>query len=234
MSYHSEMKQQSGNKTSYNNKNKKYKNNNKGYPNPLPSSRLPSDGKTWSILSGPKPASRLPQRVNNVPYRIVQTYDAGSLLTTSTTTPTFASANFQLNNVDQVTSFQNLFDQYRIDFIELWITPQFASNDTLSEYSSVIDFDDSGLLTSYAQASDFSNVVESSLSQGHYRRFKPHVAEAAYSGAFSSFANAVSPWLDCASPSVQHYGLKTAFKATAVASSVNMVVRYHISFRNIR
>lgn len=57
------------------------------------------------------------------------------------------------------------------------------------------------------------------------------MAVAVYSGAFTSFANAPSSWIDSGSPNVQHYGLKAAVTATAAVQTYNLQVRARVSFR---
>jgi len=130
-----------------------------------------------------------------------------------------------------------IFDQYRIDEIEEWIFPSLIGNTTQAFsglLATVVDYDDATVLSTYAQAEDYTNCVHGPASEGHYRRFQPHVAIAAYSGTFTSFSNVVAPWIDLASPSVQHYGLKAAVQPSGVAMGYSTVTRIHVSFRNVR
>jgi len=67
------------------------------------------------------------------------------------------------------------------------------------------------------------------------RVFRPRIAMAAYSGSvFTSFANMTNVWLDTASNSVQHYGLKVAWTQTSVGVAVDLLVRAEILFRGKR
>jgi len=193
------------------------------------------DGTTWSVVSQGKPASKLPRVVSNEPFRVIQTVDGGALLTTSGSAPTFGSIYFTAGGLDQISSFSAIFDQYRIDLVEAWITPQYnPANGAQVEYASVIDYDDANNLTTYAQATDYENCVESSIGVGHYRCFKPHIATAAYSGSFTSYGNLTSPWIDMASTTVQHYGIKIACQTISPTSTIHIVYRLHFSFRNVR
>jgi len=171
-------------------------------------------------------------------YKFTQYINIGTS-TASTTISTSSAYNFSLNQVDQVSQLTAVFDQYRIDEIEFWLWPKLGAEVASATadqgiLASVIDYDDSNLLGSLTAALDYVNVLVSSGRDGHYRRFKPHVAIAAYSGSFSSFANETSPWLDAASPSVQHYGVKTVWTACDAAYSQSIQARLHLSFRNIR
>jgi len=189
------------------------------------------------------PQVSLPAAHNYVPdnqvFKMTQSVEILSLLTGSTTLPTFAASYFYIGAVDQVSSLSAVFDQYRIDEIETWIVPRLTSQASASFnnglLTSVVDYDDANALTTVASALDYTNALTTSGLMGHYRRFKPHVAEALYGGAFTSYGNVASPWIDFASTGVQHYGLKLAFTVCGSASMVfDMIYRLHFSCRNIR
>jgi hypothetical protein len=193
-----------------------------------------SDGKNWSMIIQSRPATTLPQRIQNKPFIITQEANAGTILTSSTSTPTFGSLYFTVAGLDQISSLTAVFDQYRINMVEAWVLPFFGTSNGYTNYASVIDYDDASNLTTYTQALDYTNVVETSISNGHYRKFVPHVAVAAFSGTFTSYENVTAPWIDCSSTAVQHYGIKLASPATSVSSTITVTYRLHVSFRNVR
>jgi len=98
----------------------------------------------------------------------------------------------------------------------------------------VVDNDDSNNLTSFAQAEDYENAIVGTGIQCQTRTQVPHAAVAAYSGAFSSFANVASPWIDCTSAGVVHYGIKTAWSTTDIVYTTDITNRYWFEFRNVR
>lgn len=175
---------------------------------------------------------------NNKPFRVVQSYEIINAVNSSATLATFTSFYFMISSLDQLASLANVFDQYKIERIEVWLTPHVssnvASNDNPGLFHSVIDFDDAALLTTLPQALDYTNVLVGSGLDGHYRTWVPHVAVASYSGAFNSYTNVTAPWIDAVSANVQHYGLKTAWSTTGVIYSYDMVVRLHTVWRNVR
>lgn len=194
-----------------------------------------SDGVVYSIAAGVVPAMMHASRADNTPITVRQLLQTSAAITTSITVPTFLSANFTFSQIDQSAAWTDLYDQYRITLIEVWITPRaIPSANAPVQYASVIDYDDSNNLTTYAQALDYPNAVVSTIYDGHYRKFVPHVAVAAYSGAFTSFNNVTSPWIDAASVGVQHYGFKAAFNVTTVAIPIDVVYRITIQLRNVR
>jgi len=198
------------------------------------SSKVGIEALNWSITSGSVPKTKMPQ-VNNKPYLVLQGSEIGNVLTISASVAAFGSIGFTLTLLDQASAFASVFDQYRIRLIETWMIPQFASsNQQVTNWCTVEDYDDATALTTYAAALDYTNVMSTPLSDGHYRRFVPHIAVAAFSGSFSSFENVVAPWIDAASSAVAHYGIKTASLASGAAGAVIMNARLHVQFRNVR
>jgi len=171
---------------------------------------------------------------DNQIYKVTQTYEVSAFHVTSTTLPTFFSFNQVLSVLDNATAFTTIFDEYKFTEIEAWIVPRVSDGTTNGLLHSVIDIDDSTALTTVAQAFDYQNCLVASTCNGHYRVWKPHAALAAYSGAFTSFANKEAPWCDSASPNIQHYGLKTAASATSTVLTFDLIVRVHLAFRAVR
>jgi len=160
------------------------------------------------------------------------------------TAPNFAAYYFILSQLDNASAYTTLYDQYRVDWIEWVCRPMYTSNalspatNIVPQIYSVIDYDDANV-TSYS-----INIMRSYEScairelESFGRKIKPHVAIAAYSGAFTSFENVESPWIDSASPNVQHYGMKLGVDPGATGQtnlqSWNVSCRVQCSFRNVR
>jgi len=198
---------------------------------------LSQDGTTWGLFSQSFPHTKI-ARVNNKVYNIQQQVDGGVVTSVSTSTPVYLGLNFAISQLDQVTQLAAVFDQYRINQIEVWINiagQGLAGSGTTCKWASAVDYDDSNAPTTYGQVLDYQNAVQTLYDVGHYRVFTPHIAVAAYSGAFTSYANETAPWIDFTSQSVQHFGLKCAFEtATGSNNAVVAQYRFHVSFRNVR
>jgi len=186
-----------------------------------------------------QPIFPLARTLNDQTYNIIQSAAAPVTVTSSSVAATFGTVNFILNLIDQVTQLTSIFDQYRIRMVEVAFHPRVsvsaptvAANTGL--FTTVIDVDDSAVLTTIGQAQDYSSAVTGRGIDSQRRTLVPHAAIAAYSGAFTSFANERSPWLDAASPGVIHYGMKTAWSITDVAYTIDISVRYWLEFRNVR
>jgi hypothetical protein len=150
---------------------------------------------------------------------------------------------FQLSNLDNAAAFENVFDQYRIDAIRMTCKPQnnavgLVTNSTtaLVPLYCVIDYDNSSNLTTAAVAREYANCIVLEPGESFVRVFQPRVAVAAYSGSFSSFENVSPPWIDCASPSVQHYGVKILIPGTTASQTLlqswDVTYEYYISFKS--
>lgn len=154
---------------------------------------------------------------------------------TSTTVPTYFAQNFTLgSNLNNYAAYTALFDEYKIDMVEAWMTPPglaSAASTVRGEYSSAVDYDDANTPSTVATVSDKQNSLTTTIDQAHYHKFVPKFAVAAYSGTFASYSSDTG-WLDCASPNVQHYGLKAACSPTAGGIEyIQVVYRLTVSFR---
>lgn len=192
------------------------------------------NAKTISI----DPNFPLAGQFSNQVYNIVQSYELVTTAT-STSTPTFSAYSFSISGLDDSTVLASVFDQYRIRMIEVTAYPGASASLVQTNNSSgvthiVIDYDDTTALTTVAQALDYQNCMVVPTGNSWKRTFVPHVAIAAYSGAFTSFANDVAPWIDFSSPNVQHYGLKIANTVSSVSASYNLIVRLFIQCKNSR
>ncbi len=127
----------------------------------------------------------------------------------ATQNPTFY---FALTNFNIGTGF---WDQYRFDAIRFTVSPAnnaigLFTNSTSSvvPLTWVIDYDDANGLGSLSAGQAYSTCLTLNPGESAERTFRPRMAVAAYSGAFTSYANVEPMWIDAASNAVQHYGCK--------------------------
>jgi hypothetical protein len=168
-------------------------------------------------------------------FSTVETIPTANFLTNSAAVPTFASTYFTMSQLDNQSSYSAVFDQYRIDLIEVLIEPQISEVLTaatdVGSFISVVDIDDANVPTVYLELGGYTNSIQTKSTQSHYHCFKPSVAVAVYSGAFTSFAASTSLWLDCASNTVQHYGIKMACSTAAQIQTFALSAKIHVSWR---
>jgi len=200
-----------------------------------------NDGVIFSTLSQTLPHMKM-RFPDNKPYKVCQLYEALALLTSSNVAFTNGAYFTNLNNVSQTAQFAALFDQYRITKVEQWILPRNPSSPTgAAVYRgllySVIDYDDASALSAATDYMAYTNCLVSPATEGHYRVYTPHIAVAAYAGAFTSYQNEEPQWIDTGYPAVQHYGLKIGIGACDAAADevvLDLITRIHFEFRNLR
>jgi len=172
---------------------------------------------------------------------------------TNVTTDAMFAQFFTLADVPQYATFTALFDQYRIARIE-WIvgctqnTANQASASQSTTYPSqqlwyVVDEDDAGVVSPLTSLMEYARVKcvtgLNTLGKEYTVSFTPHVAVASYGGgAFTSYNNVASPWIDCGSTTVQHYGLKFGIpcpiNTTFAQQNYTCRLKYYLEFKNVR
>jgi len=177
--------------------------------------------------------------VDNKIYEVIQSCEFLAVQTSSATVPTSVAIPIALTNFDQYAAFTSVFDQFRIVEIEYTFRPRIQTMDgTITNsglFHTVVDYDDANTLLSAAAALDYSNCLVTQGNREHKRRFKPHVAIAAYANLLTfNYANVADLWIETASNIVTYYGVKTVWTPTSVALNMDLTVRARIQFKNVR
>jgi hypothetical protein len=196
----------------------------------VPTIRYPSE---WILdLAAKFPT---PGQYDDEVFNLLDSVENLAFATTGTVTNTFANIFIALSNLPDASSYAAVFDQYRIVSAKIQMTPSVPplSGVLTGHVHTVIDYDDTASITP-AQALNYNNCIVSNLQDTLVRSFKPRMAMSAYSGAFTSFTNMEPQWIDCASPSVQHYGIKIAINPTGTAINFDIISSIHVQFRNSR
>lgn len=158
--------------------------------------------------------------------------------TTSTVLETFQSFASHLSDLPNFSQYQVLFDSYRINKFEIWIVPRnggaLASAADTGRLVSVIDYDDDNTLPTVSDGIEYQTALFTEGSCCHYRACKPMIAVAAYAGAFTSYASMSDTWIDCANPTVAHYGYKVGWSSTSAATIYDIFTRTHVEFKCVR
>jgi len=157
---------------------------------------------------------------------------------TSGASATYAQYAFALSDLSGYTEFTALFDQYRINKIEFKMQPSMTmmtpGSQQLGVIASVVDYDDSTALGSFNAALEYGSCQTWNVNDTLQIALKPRMALAAYSGAFTSYANMQDQWIDAASSGVLHYGIKIACGTTTLAQTYIVLARFHFSCRSTR
>jgi hypothetical protein len=167
--------------------------------------------------------------------RGTQTYALAAQATAGQAPTYYAS----LSNFNIGTGF---WDQYRIEALRFTIAPSnnaigLVTNTTTSlvPLYCVIDYDDASALANAAAAEAYANCVTLNPGESVERVFQPRLAMAAYTGSFTGYVNMGPQWIDAASNTVQHYGIKMyipgATAAQTLLQSWNITVEAFVRMR---
>jgi hypothetical protein len=208
-------------------------------------SEAPGGGTTqlvpWDPLENVTDSMRIPRVLGSV-YTTCKTTVTDSAIVQSSTQPTIGAITYTLaGNCQDYSSYTGAFDQYRILMAETIFRPranvsQISSTNGLGTLYTVIDYDDASTVSGLALLANYENCIITAPYQQNRRCLKPRCALAAYSGTFTSYANVEAPWIDAASPSVIHYGLKYGVDAGSVGDlqSWDTTTRVVFQFRASR
>jgi len=169
-------------------------------------------------------------------YKTVRTATYSNV-TTSNVSFTGRGISFSLADLPNASEFTTLFDQYKIDKIEVLMIPSVTQSTAASPMSGLtvteVDYDDANTPASLDEMYQSENHQLHTPTSSIARSFVPSIAIAAYSGAFTSYAQKTG-WIDCASSNVAHYGFKIGCGICSSAYTYTINARLHLSFRGTR
>jgi len=170
-------------------------------------------------------------------YDVVQSITF-SAFASDTVVETKGAINFALAQLNDFSSYQAIFDLYRIAMVEVTFRARANVNSSgTGNYPgilyTVVDLTDSTSLASTA-LNEYPGVVKTEAIKDHKHTFIPSIAVAAYSGAFTSYMNEVAPWIETTSSSVQHYGVKYALTISPATFAYDVTARVHLQFKTVK
>lgn len=192
--------------------------------------------KTKFVAKVFNPQASRPQPTLSTPWQEFRvTLSANAIaFTTSTSVPVYFASAYSLANFNGAGSYTSLFDEYKIEQFEVWLEPSIIMSPSAGSavFYSAIDLDDANVPVSVQDVDGRQGCVVSETGTGHYHKWRPYVANALYSGAFTSYGSEPSQWIDCASSSVYHYGIKAAVPAAdGIARAYYLEIRAMVAFR---
>jgi hypothetical protein len=120
---------------------------------------------------------------------------------------------FTLADITTYTNLTALYDSYKFESIHFRIDPVCqlgfpAASYSYSDMFVAIDYDDANSPASVSTLYAYDTVKRVPPGQKFQFTFTPKIALAAYTGAFTGYTSQKASFLDCASSSIQHYGVK--------------------------
>lgn len=180
---------------------------------------------------------RYASRNDNKVYRFNQPFSKATV--TANGSIQYFAYTFSLADLSQASSFDALFDQYRIRKIRFTCRPMQnvvdALNVSTNPVVSVIDYDGAGP-SDYTSAANYQTQKITSPEQIHNRIFIPRVRREIYSSALSTgYETALPPWLDTLYTSIPHFGVHFIFpEGTSTNQTWIMEGRMYFECRNVR
>lgn len=149
-----------------------------------------------------------------------------------------AGAPIRFNLLPNNSAYLALFDQYRIDTVEVTFMLK-GTTGAAMDFPRVTlfpDFDDASAPPTLTAAQSHPRAKIVSLTPARPNvsmTFEPRLALAAYRGAFSGYASSAGPvFVDSATADVDHYGFKYAIENLAVGQEVDVIYRVWFTMRN--
>jgi len=149
--------------------------------------------------------------------------------------------SFALSDLADYTSYISVWDQFRIIEIDLTLVPVTLQSapSTGPAYAFCFvapDYDDATTPANSATMLSYANMAVLGPSEKYSCKIAPCCDAAMTTSAAATISGSMSvrsPWLDCSSPSVVHYGLKAAVTQSTSTNLTqwNLFARYVVEFR---
>ena len=154
----------------------------------------------------------MPLRANAQPAYAMRQFHSTATLTQSAASEIVQGLSMTLNGYPNQTAVSALFDKYRVDYMEYTFRPRINSWDVSVATSTAprifvaVDKDGS-FPTTIAGIQQYQNCETHDGTETFTVRFKPGVVTGASTGGgIVAATNVVSPWVDMAVVTIQHYG----------------------------
>jgi len=177
---------------------------------------------------------------SNAVYRF-RKFTGFSNVSSTVNNSTLFGTSFHLDELTEYTSMTDLFDQYRFDFVDVYIislnqSPLSTTTATSAPALEIaVDLDDSAAPGSLNLMRSYDNLQIVPLGSKLRFRFVPASTTYEYDGTTSvPSGSRKHVWHDCAQPTIRHYGLKWALPSQPQVSTFQFMYRYGFSFRSVR
>lgn len=170
----------------------------------------------------------------NKVYTLQQSF-VGPMISGSSTGETDGNLTLNLSSLPDASSLAAIFDTYRFVAVKMTFQPTSANSSTAigTQIYTAIDYDDNNA-TAISQLVQYDTLKVAPLGVYFERTFKPRVANALYSGAFTSFGQQQNQWIDTVSNTVQQYGIKWGIPIAVNSPSWTTTVHCIVQFKNTR
>lgn len=175
-------------------------------------------------------------------YRFKETIDRGLIQNTCGAGPapgeTRGALTFKLDDIPYYASYQTLFDEYRINWVNVHFTAlqnvnqaQVANIITTNPMWTAIDFNDGSTGTPVLDIKLYSNAKAHDITKSFNVFFRPKVLQMIYQSAIAtSYQSVHSGWIPTTDAAVPHYCLKYACEPIAQTAGITDLFRIDVSY----
>jgi len=171
------------------------------------------------------------------PANIVREIQLSNIVLSTAPTDTFGAYAIRLSDLPSYTELTQTYDDYRIIHVEFSFIPT-SDNNYAGSLITAIDYDTNSAPVSVNDLLQYRTAMKTEVGTACVRQLIPKVADALYSGAFTSYGLIPMKWISCDSPGVFHYGLRWAIPGiTGQSSNVvtyQVFAKVFLQFRNTR
>lgn len=154
---------------------------------------------------------------------------------------TGAARVFRLSAVPNAGEFTALYDQYQIKGVKISLIPRYTESSAgvagqvIGNMWSALDYDDASVPANVDTLLQYQNVKRTRMNQVHSRFLRPMIANEIYNtGVATAYAPKRNVWIDCASDTTEHYGIKFWFDSSAAGVTFDVQVKFYLAFKNVR
>lgn len=173
---------------------------------------------------------------NNV--RLVKRHADQGTITCVLASDTFGAFTFQLNNVPKNGEFTQMYDQYKINAVNLTFYPQLTEVSNLGPTTvqnarifTAIDYTDAAIPTALNDVREYENCEVNSI----VKEFSVYIDKPKFTDTTGSLR---SGYIATSSPFTLHYGLKYAVETlnpgTSGAYTFRVEATYYMSFKAVK
>ena len=185
-----------------------------------------------------------PLRANAQPVYTMRQFHSTGTLSQVAAADTITGFSMILSGFPNQTAVSALFDRYRVDYMEYTFRPRINSWDvgvgtsTAPRIFVAVD-KDGAFPATIAGIQQYQNCETHDCTETFTVRFKPGVVTGASTGAaIVAATNVVSPWLDMAVVTIQHYGMVAGCTAGLAAQpqlqTWDIDLYLGLSFKSVR
>lgn len=191
---------------------------------------------------------RAPRRIQNNFHYFKQHAELGNLEVVAGT-PKFFANSFQLSQLVNVTSFDTLYDHYRINAVKVTYYPPYSVYNATSvagtnvanvpELYLVTDTDSSVPVDTIGQLDSYTHCKRRFFTKPVSIFLRPKVTMPVYNAGGNAFCNPIkNPWIDMVNKDVIYYGVLGAITCSQQANLPAMLIRvtadFYVSMKNVR